>query len=167
MTTKVHGRRPILFFNDECSVCRGVSDWVKRSDAVKNGGRELIDERPIGSDREALARIDPRLDIWELYEKPTVLLPDGSLKRGGEAVGEVLRRLPRTAWVGGLVDAQVAGRRPGQAALNATYELLEAMRPALGCETCGDHPIPWYFKPIAWARKLFAGGSATPEAQPG
>lgn len=139
--------RPILLFNDQCAVCRTISAWVKRQD---DGGKDLIDERPIGNDPEALLAIHPGLDIWEVYSDIHVVMPDGALKRGGEAVAEVLKRLPSQRWYAWALDVQVAGRRPFQGVLNAAYKLLNEIRPAIGCESCGGGPVVWWAKPIRW-----------------
>jgi hypothetical protein len=42
--------------------------------------------------------LHPDLDIWDAYETIHVMMPDGSMKLGGEAVAEVLRNLPNTKW---------------------------------------------------------------------
>lgn len=139
--------RPILLFNDQCAVCRTISSWVKRED---NAGKDLIDERPIGNDPEALLAIHPGLDIWEAYTDIHVVMPDGTLKCGGDAVAEVLKRLPSQRWYAWTLDVQVAGRRPFQALLNAGYKLLNEVRPAIGCESCGGGPVVWWAKPIKW-----------------
>jgi hypothetical protein len=144
--------RAVMLFNDGCSVCRKLSSWVKRTDEPSNGGKQAIDERPIGHDPAALQAVNPNIDIWEAYEKIHVVLPDGSVKKGGEAVGEVLRRLPKTSWVGPLVDASVFGLKPFQKVLDAGYFVLDKIRPALGCESCGSG-VPWWGKPIEWGVK--------------
>jgi hypothetical protein len=56
-------------------------------------------ERPIGDDPEALLSLNPDLDIWGAYATIHLLMPDGSMKLGGEAVAEVLRNLPTTTVV--------------------------------------------------------------------
>ena len=89
--------KPILLFNDECAVCRHIGHWVQRSAQSKSGETSLI-VQPIGDDPERLRLLNPDLDIWDAYETIHVLMPDGSMKLGGEAVAEVLRRLPNTKW---------------------------------------------------------------------
>src|SRR3954471_247222 len=78
-TAKEEGR-PILLFNDQCEVCHALSAWVKKQDTL---GGDLIDERPIGDDPAELNRLDPRLDIWDVYKQIHLLMPDGSIKVGG------------------------------------------------------------------------------------
>jgi predicted DCC family thiol-disulfide oxidoreductase YuxK len=159
------GDRAILLYNSDCSVCRKLSSWVIANDAKSAGGGDLIDERPIGHDPAALTAIHPDLDIWQAYETIHLVMPDGTIKKGGEAVAEVLRRLPDTGWATGLLDISIAGWRPFQAALNLAYTILDRIRPALGCESCGT-PAPWWAKPIEWAVKAWkavTGKSPAPE----
>lgn len=144
--------RPVLLFNDQCSVCRVLSSWVKRKDAE---GKDLIDERPIGDDPDALAAIHPDLDIWTTYEKIHVVMPNGELKVGGAAIAEVLKRLDATAWFSGLFDVELFGKKPFLAMLDVAYQILDKARPALGCESCGGGVVPWWAKPIEWGRKAY------------
>lgn len=164
------GRDPILLYNGDCAVCRKISAWVIRNDDPNNGGWQAIDERPIGSDPEALKAIDPRLDIWDVYSKIHLIMPDGTILKGGDAVAEVFRRLPDTNWFTPVLKVHVGDFYPFQVALNFGYEVLDKIRPALGCETCGGD-VPTWAKPIAWivsairtVRSWF-GGSSEP-AQP-
>ncbi len=141
---------PILLYNGECAVCRAIAGWVKRSAAREPRAVRLV-EQPIGDDPDALLRLNPKLNIWDAYETIHMLMPDGSMKTGGEAVAEVLRRLPNTRWFSGLFALDIFGLRPFQVALNAGYLVLADLRPLLGCESCGIPP-PWV-RPIAWAIK--------------
>jgi predicted DCC family thiol-disulfide oxidoreductase YuxK len=142
--------KPILLFNDECDVCRHIAHWVERSAPNKSGETSII-ERPIGDDPEALRALNPELDIWKAYATVHVLMPDGSMKVGGEAVAEVLRNLPNTRWFAGVFDASIFGVRPFQAILNAAYAVLADVRPLLGCESCGTPGI--WLRPLHWAIK--------------
>ncbi|MFO0722667.1 MAG: hypothetical protein U1E65_02710 [Myxococcota bacterium] len=142
---------PILLYNDECATCRRLARWVQEGEAKRPGGVNLL-ERPIGDDPEALLKLNPSLNIWDAYSTVHVLFPDGSMKVGGEAVAEVLKRVPATAWFSGIFDLSVFGHRPFQAALNAGYYVLDKIRPALGCESCGE-PAPAWAKPLEWMVK--------------
>jgi predicted DCC family thiol-disulfide oxidoreductase YuxK len=128
--------KPILLYNDECGVCRRIGHWVQKS-ANKNSGDPNIIVRPIGDDPENLKSLNANLDIWDAYDTIHLLMPDGSMKLGGEAVAEVLRNLPNTGWFNWIFDLGVFGRRPGQALLNLAYSALAGIRPLLGCESCG------------------------------
>jgi len=157
--------QPILLFDDECGVCRKIAAWVKRSAQLKSGGTSLI-VRPIGNDPEALRRLNPELDIWQAYATIHVVMPDQSLKLGGEAVAEVLRRLPRTSWLARSFAVCIFGLRPFQALLNLGYLILADVRPLFGCESCGS-PSPWV-RAIKWFMKLpkLALGEHRPNTTP-
>src|SRR6202522_4535997 len=136
---------PILLFNDECAVCRRIGDWVKKS-ALSRSGETSIIVRPIGDDPEALRSLQPALDIWDSYETIHVLMPDGSMKLGGEAVAEVLRDLRNTKWFAWCFAVSIFGFRPFQLVLNIAYAILADVRPLFGCESCG--------KPSFWLRPM-------------
>lgn len=140
-------KRPILLYNDQCQVCRLLSGWVKAQDAK---GKDLIDERPIGGDPEALLAIHPDLDIWKVYETIHLVMPDGTLKKGGAAIGEVLKKLPPTGWLAPLLDLSIGGWHPFQKLLDAGYVTLDKLRPAIGCESCGGGPVKWWALPVKW-----------------
>ncbi len=116
-----------------------------------------IVEQPIGDDPKALRALNPKLDIWEAYATIHLLMPDGSMKRGGEAVAEVLRSLPNTKWFAGCFAISIFGFRPFQMILNLAYAILADVRPLFGCESCGT-PSFWV-RPVArilkWAATLF------------
>jgi len=153
--------KPILLFNDECGVCRRIAAWVQRSGQDKSGETRIL-ERPIGDDPEACRALNPALDIWDAYATIHLLMPDGSMKLGGEAVAEVLRTLPNTRWFAWLFAVRVFGRRPFQAILNLGYSLLADTRSLFGCESCGT-PSGW-LRPVAWTihrvKALFGKHSA-------
>jgi predicted DCC family thiol-disulfide oxidoreductase YuxK len=128
--------KPILLFNDECAVCRRIGHWVQKSAPSKSGETSII-VRPIGDDPDALRLLHPDLDIWDAYETIHVLMPDGSMKLGGEAVAEVLRDLPNTKWFASGFAVSVFGFRPFQPILNVSYAILADVRPLFGCESCG------------------------------
>jgi predicted DCC family thiol-disulfide oxidoreductase YuxK len=139
--------KPILLYNDECGVCRRVARWVQRSGQNRAGETSIV-ERPIGDDPQALRALNPNLDIWDAYATIHLLMPDASMKRGGEAVAEVLRTLPNTRWFSGCFSLSLFGVRPFQIALNAAYAILADVRPLFGCESCGT-PSPW-MRPVTW-----------------
>ena len=156
---------PILLFDDECAVCRRIAAWVRRSAQSDNGEATLI-VQGIGEDPEALRALHPDLDIWEAYATVHVVLPDGTLKRGGEAVAEVLRSVPRCSWFTWVFRVSLLGVRPAQRVLDLAYLILADARPLLGCESCGT-PSPWV-RPLMWIRKHVRHGRATdrPKASP-
>lgn len=135
MKTQIHSW-PILLFNDECAVCRSIAHWVRKSAEGEPGGPRIV-QQSIGDDPDALRLLNPELDIWDAYETIHVLMPDGTMKLGGEAVAEVLRDLPNTKWFAGVFAARIFAFRPFQATLNIAYAILADVRPLFGCESCG------------------------------
>lgn len=156
MKTQIQSR-PILLFNDECAVCRSIAHWVQKSAEGEKGGARIV-QQPIGDDPDALRLLNPDLDIWDAYETIHVLMPDGSMKLGGEAVAEVLLDLPNTKWFAGVFSVRTFGLRPFQAILNVAYAILAAVRPLFGCESCGGpgvllRSLAW----IRWTKAIFGG----------
>jgi predicted DCC family thiol-disulfide oxidoreductase YuxK len=137
-------------FNGECGVCRRIARWVERAARTPSGEMSLI-ERPIGDDPDALRALNPALDIWDAYATIHVLMPDGSIKLGGEAVAEVFRTLDKTKWLARCFAISVFGFRPFQLVLNVAYAILADVRPLFGCESCGT-PSLWV-RPIRWSIK--------------
>jgi predicted DCC family thiol-disulfide oxidoreductase YuxK len=146
---------PLLLFNGECAVCRAIAGWVARY-AHDARGLATLTERPIGDDPGELLKLNPKLGIWDAYETIHLLMSDGTMKLGGEAVAEVFRRPPPTAWFTPLFSVNIFGMRPFQAILNFGYALLSDVRPLLGCESCGT-PNIWVRsirQPAAAAKRL-------------
>jgi predicted DCC family thiol-disulfide oxidoreductase YuxK len=138
--------KPILLFNDECGVCRHIAHWVQKSAQSKSGETSIL-IRPIGDDPEALRSLRPDLDIWDAYATIHLLMPDGSMKLGGEAVAEVLRNLRNTQWFAWSFTIRISGFRPFQMLLNLAYAILADVRPLFGCESCGMSSL--WVRPIA------------------
>lgn len=158
--------KPTLLYNDECGVCRHIAHWVLKSAPDKFGEAGIV-VQPIGDDPDALRSLNPDLDIWDAYETVHVLMPDGSMKLGGEAVAEVLRCLPNAKWFARCFAIGIFGFRPFQTLLNLAYAILADVRPLFGCESCGT-PSPWV-KPIRstikWMQTLF-GENRHPSSAP-
>jgi predicted DCC family thiol-disulfide oxidoreductase YuxK len=140
-------RKPILLFDDQCGVCRHIASWVRKLARDPQGGSSIID-RPIGNDPKMLRSLNPDLDIWDAYATIHVVMPDGSMRLGGEAVAEVLRQLPETRWFTWMFAISILGLQPFQALLNWAYAILADVRPIFGCESCGT-PVAWV-RPIRW-----------------
>ena len=98
--------------------------------------------------------LNQTLSIWDAYATIHLLMPAGSMKLGGEAVAEVLRRLPRTRWFTWIFRVRVLRIRPFQAILNLAYAILADVRPIFGCESCGE-PSPW-MRTIMWIVRWIA-----------
>lgn len=152
---------PILLFDGGCAVCGHIAQWVQRSARTPSGGTAIL-VRPVGNDPAELRRLNPDLDIWDAYAKSHLLMPDGSMKIGGEAIAEVLRRLPATKWFAWCFAIGIFGVRPFQLLLNLAYTILDDVRPVLGCGSCGT-PAFWV-RPITrlvkWAGTRFGKSPA-------
>jgi predicted DCC family thiol-disulfide oxidoreductase YuxK len=155
--------KPILLFDGQCGVCRRIARWVHAS-AQLPSGETSIDERPIGDDPEELRALNPNLDIWDAYATIHVLMPDGSMKLGGEAVAEVFRHLRGTKWLAQSCAFSLFGFRPFQLILNAAYIVLADVRPLFGCESCGT--VSGWVKPLHWLFQALSGQRRKPTPTP-
>jgi predicted DCC family thiol-disulfide oxidoreductase YuxK len=142
---------PILLYDDECGVCRSMARWVRQL-ARGPAGEPTIEVLAIGEDPEALRRLNPTLDIWKTYASNHLLMPDGSILLGGEAVAEVFRRSPGMAWCAWLFSVHVFKLQPFQRLLDLGYVILSDARPIFGCESCGAPPL--WTRPFVWIVKL-------------
>ena len=149
--------KPVLLFNDECGVCRYIGSWVIKS-AVNTTGVPTLVVQPIGENPDVLKRLNPQLDIWDAYATIHLLMPDGSIKTGGEAVAEVLRDIPAVRWFSWVFNLKIFGRRPFQSILNLAYLILADVRPIFGCESCGTPPA--WMKPIKKGVEWLSGSKA-------
>lgn len=132
---------PLLLYDDGCATCSRIAGWVHRA-ARRGGSAPSIVERPVGNDPAELHRLNAGLGIWDAYAESHVIMPDGSMKLGGEAVAEVFRSLSSTKWMAPILDVRVFGLRPFQKLLNLAYVVLDDVRPLFGCESCGMSK-PW------------------------
>jgi predicted DCC family thiol-disulfide oxidoreductase YuxK len=158
--------QPVLLFDGTCAVCRRLAHWVQKSACGKSGEVTLV-VRPVGDNPEELRSLNPNLDIWEAYKTVHVVMPNGAMKLGGEAIAEVLRRLPKAAWFARIFSVHLFGYRPFQKLLDGAYVVLEDVRPLLGCESCGT-PRPWVGR-LGWLMRLpsaIFGASRHPNATP-
>ena len=142
--------KPILLYDGECGFCRRIAHWVESSARNKVGEASVI-LMPVGDDPEALKLINPSLNIWDAYATNYLVMPDASMKTGGEAVAEVLRILPSTKWFAWCFALSIFGFRPFQIMLNFGYMILDDVRPIFGCESCG--------KPSFWVKPIVAFGN--------
>ena len=152
---------PTLLFDDECSVCRAIAAWVSRSAHERSGAPTLI-VRGIGEDPEVLLALNPPVEIWAAYATVHVVMPDATVKLGGEAVAEVLRCLPGCRWFTGLFGLRVLGVQPGQRALDLAYLILADLRPVLGCESCGT--VSRWVRPLMRMRRWLTRLLGHPQA---
>jgi predicted DCC family thiol-disulfide oxidoreductase YuxK len=157
---------PILLYNDECAVCRSMARWVQKSARSKTGESTIV-VLAIGEDPAALQSLSPQLNIWDAYATSHLLMPDGSMKLGGEAVAEVFRRSPSMAWIARSLSISLKGYYPFQIGLNVAYQILADVRPIFGCESCGVPSI--WVRPFAWVAKKvrsLSGNARRPHPSP-
>jgi hypothetical protein len=127
--------------------------------AKDKSGAITIIVRPIGDDPAALQQFCPGLSIWDAYATIHLLMPDGSMKLGGEAIAEVLRNVPKTTWFAWTFNITIFGSQPFQTVLNIAYTILADVRPIFGCESCGT-PVFW-MRPFRWIVKVIENGKTT------
>jgi hypothetical protein len=158
--------KPLLLFDDECGVCRRIARWVRTSARIESGEASVV-VQPIGADPELLRSLNPDLDIWDAYATIHLLMPDRSMRVGGEAVAEVLRNLRNTRWCTWTLSVRVFGFRPFQAVLNGAYAILSDVRPLFGCESCGVPTfwVRWMGSAIESAGRLL-GAHRRPRPHP-
>ena len=112
---------------------------------------------PVGDDSQALKLLNPGLNIWDAYATNYLIMPDGSMKTGGEAVAEVLRILPNTKWFAWCFALSIFCFRPFPMLLNWAYAIFDDIRPIFGCESCGTPSI--WVRPFAsltkWMSSIF------------
>lgn len=140
-------------YNGECAVCVRIAEWARAS----SGDSPRLTLRPIGDDPEALERLHPGLDIWDAYGIVHLLMPDGSMKTGGDAVAEVLRLLPNVRGLSRILDVHAGSFRPGAVLLDLGYTALAEVRPLLGCASCGstNASIRTVHRAIRWLGERF------------
>lgn len=154
--------RPLLLYDDECGVCRYIAGWVRRS-ARAPTGPDAVDLQPIGEDPVALHALNPSLSIWDAYDTIHLLMPDGSMRLGGQAIATLLRLLPNTRWYAGIFTLRILGWQPFQQALDLAYAALSAIRPVFGCESCGR--LRGWMRPFAWVAARVGVSAAVAPAQ--
>jgi len=158
-STAVPPPLPLLLVDGECAVCRVIARWVAAT--ARTRGEPTLREQSIGDDPRALRALNGKLDIWDAYKTVHLLMPDGSIRTGGEAVAEVLRRIPGCRWFAWSFAVGSPGFRPFQAMLDALYGMLSNARPLFGCAGCNT--------PGALVRSVatavdFANGGTHPHA---
>jgi len=158
--------KPLLLFDGECGVCRQIANWVHV--LARHKSETSIDQQPIGDNPEALRLLQPDLDIWDAYATIHVLMPDGSMRLGAEAVAEVLRALPSTKWLAPSFAVRIFGLRPFQMVLNVAYVILADIHPLFGCESCGTGSL--WVKPLVsitrWVKKTILRDRHHPRSVP-
>jgi predicted DCC family thiol-disulfide oxidoreductase YuxK len=108
--------RPVLIFDGECSVCRNAVEWIRR-----RCGPETFEY--LSCHAEELPLRFPHVGKDECLEAMHLVLPDGTVLAGEQAVPEILWRLR------GWRRASALFRLPGAGTLSrAFYRWFAARR---------------------------------------
>jgi predicted DCC family thiol-disulfide oxidoreductase YuxK len=92
--------RAVLVYDGECSMCRASALWLLRR-AEAGGAREL----EILPCRSPVRRQRfPSMTDEACMRAMQLVLPDGHVLSGADAVPEILLRIPRWSWVARLFD---------------------------------------------------------------
>jgi predicted DCC family thiol-disulfide oxidoreductase YuxK len=113
--------RPVVLFDGDCGFCRRMVSLLARCD--RGGTFATVP----ASRRHEVAGL-PALTDASLTGAMHLVLPDGHVFAGGDAVREILRRLP-----GGAPVAAILGLPPVRPIVDRGYRLVAANRHRLGC----------------------------------
>lgn|SRR5262245_38774789 len=86
---------PVVIYDSACGLCRGGITWIS-----KNAVRGALEFLPCQS-AERRVRF-PSIDESSCMSAIHVILPDGRVLAGADAVPEILGRLRRWRWLTGL-----------------------------------------------------------------
>ena len=90
----------VLIYDGECAMCRASALWLLRR-AMAGGARDL-ELLPCRS--PARRTRYPRISEEACLSAMQLVLPDGRVLAGADAVPEILLRIPRWRWLAGLFD---------------------------------------------------------------
>jgi predicted DCC family thiol-disulfide oxidoreductase YuxK len=96
----------VLIFDADCPVCRAAADWVRRNAAVPDAFEYLPCRS--GETRARFTAIAEAACLQAMH----LVLPDGAILTGEQALPEILRRTRRYRW------AVVLFRLPGAGPLS-------------------------------------------------
>jgi predicted DCC family thiol-disulfide oxidoreductase YuxK len=93
----------VLIFDADCPVCRASADWIRRNAGV----HEAFELLPCRAD-ETRARF-PSIEESACLRAMHLVLPDGKILAGEQALPEILRRTRRYRWAAPLFRLPGAG----------------------------------------------------------
>lgn len=114
----------VLIYDGDCPMCRASALWLLRR--AMNAGAEGLDVMPCRSPARR-ARF-PQVPEEACLRAMHLVLPDGRVLAGADAVPEILARLPRWRWLARAFE--VPGARPLARRL---YAWIANNRMRLGC----------------------------------
>ncbi|MBI4636750.1 MAG: DUF393 domain-containing protein [Candidatus Rokubacteria bacterium] len=116
----------VLIYDGECAVCRASALWIMRR-ALSGGALEILPCR--SSVRRARF---PQISDEACLTAMQLVLPDGRVLSGADAVPEILRRVRGWGWLARVFA--LPGARP---AARRLYAWLAENRMRLHCRTSG------------------------------
>jgi predicted DCC family thiol-disulfide oxidoreductase YuxK len=125
------GQVATLVYDADCAMCRASALWLMRR-AMAAGQLEILPCRS-GPRRVRF----PQITEERCLRAMQLVLPDGRVLEGADAVPELLRRVPRWRWVASLLGA------PGVRALaRHAYAWIAANRMRISCAIRdGEGPV--------------------------
>ena len=96
----------VLIYDGDCAFCRASALWLLRR-ALAGGARDVEILPCRSTDRRARF---PQVDEAACLAAMQLVLPDGRVLSGADAVPELLRRIPRWGWLARVFA--VPGLRP-------------------------------------------------------
>lgn len=117
------GQVATLVYDADCAMCRASALWLMRR-AMAAGQLEIL---PCRSGQRR-ARF-PQITEERCLRAMQLVLPDGRVLEGADAVPELLRRIPRWRWAASLLAA------PGASAVaRRVYAWVAANRMRISCD---------------------------------
>ncbi|HEY7364084.1 MAG TPA: DUF393 domain-containing protein [Methylomirabilota bacterium] len=118
------GAPAVLIYDGDCAMCRSSALWLMRR--ALGRGAEQLEILPC---RSAARRARfPAIDEAACLAAMQLVLPDGRVVSGADAVPELLARMPGWRWLGRVFD--VPGARPFA---RRVYAWIAANRMKLSC----------------------------------
>jgi predicted DCC family thiol-disulfide oxidoreductase YuxK len=102
------GAPAVLIYDGDCAMCRASALWLMRRALGRGGDAEELEILPCRSPVRR-ARF-PAIDEATCLTAMQLVLPDGRVLSGADAVPEILARLPRWRWLRHAFD--LPGTRP-------------------------------------------------------
>ena len=94
------GAKAVLIYDGECSMCRASALWLLRR--AEAGGARDLEILPCRS--PVRRQRFPSITDEDCMQAMQLVLPDGRVLAGADAVPEILLRIPRWSWVARLFD---------------------------------------------------------------
>ncbi len=117
----------VLIYDAECSMCRASAMWIMRR-ALSQGTLEILPCRSAPR-RARFSAISEEACLTAMH----LVVPDGRVLVGGDAVPEILRRVRGWGWVAALFS--LPGAKP---VARRVYAWIARHRMKISCAIGGD-----------------------------